>query len=114
MVSVKEWKDDPALLVMGVAFRMQHSLSKDAGFDRRDRGFCVIVLVGDEHMFDIGRMVEQVHGRVPLTQGEPRDAAHRDLDHVPVGVATLEGPQAVSSKFGKEPKPAGYWRAREG
>lgn len=64
MVSVEKGKKQPSLVVMGLAFRMQHALSKNTGFDRRDWSLCVIVLIGDQHVFHVGRIIEQVHREI--------------------------------------------------
>ncbi len=66
MISVKEGENQPALTVMGLAFRMQHTLTKYPRFDRRDRRLPIIVLICHQHMLDVGRMVQHIHGGIAL------------------------------------------------
>src|SRR6185312_3769397 len=66
MISVKEGEKQPSLAVMGLAFRVEHTLTKYPRFDRRDGRLPIIVLIGHQHMLDVGRMVQHIHGSVAL------------------------------------------------
>ena len=66
MVSVKKWEEEPPLMVMDFAFRMKHALAKNSRFHRRDWGLSIIVLIGHNHMFDVGGVVEHIEDQPPL------------------------------------------------
>lgn len=86
MVSVEKWEKQPSLVVMGLALRMQHAFSKNTGFNRRDWIFRVMMLVRDQNVFDIRRIVEQVHCEILLAEEQLGHSAHRELHDVAVGM----------------------------
>ena len=87
MVSVEKREKDASLAVMGLALRMQYAFSKNTGFDRRDWIFRVIMLARDQHVFDIRRIVEQVHREILLAEEQLGHSSHRELHDVAVGIA---------------------------
>lgn len=87
MVPVEEGEKNASLAVMGFVLRMQYAFSKNTGFDRRNGILRVIMLVGDQDVLDIRRIVEQVHCEILLAEEKLGHSAHRELHDVAVGMA---------------------------
>src|SRR5690348_7744725 len=66
MISMKEGKHQPPLMVMHFAFRVEDAPTEDARFGRSDRSLPIIILIRDQHMLDVGRMVQHIHGGATL------------------------------------------------
>ena len=105
MVSMEEGEKQPPLVVMGLALRMQHASSKHTGFARRDSGLRVVVLVGHQHVFNVVRMVEEVHGQIRMAKEELGHPSHRELRDIAIGVTVQQKAETILSKFWKESKP---------
>lgn len=99
---------------MECPFGVEHPLPKDARFGGRNRSFPIIILIRDQHVFDIGWMVEDIHGGVTLPQEEFNDKPHRKFDHIAVTLTVNEKPQTVSEKMRVASQPTSDRRARRG
>src|SRR3990172_3740021 len=113
MVSMEEGEKQPPLAVMGLALRMQHAFSKYTGFARRDSVLPVVVLVGHQHVFDVGRMVEEVHGQIRMAKEELGHPSHGELHDIAIGVTAQQKAEAILLKFWIESKPTRHRRAGE-
>jgi hypothetical protein len=93
-------------MVMRVAFRMEDTLTEDARFGRRHWSFPIVVLIRHQHMFDVGVVVQHIHGGVTLPQEKFDGKTHREFDHVAEGMAMQEKAEGVTPKFGETSPPA--------
>jgi hypothetical protein len=114
MVSMEEGEKQPPLMVMGFALRMRDASSKHTGFTRRDSVLPVVVLVGHQHMFDVVRMIEEVHGQIPMAKEELGHLAHREIHDIAIGVTAQQKAEAIVSKLRKESQPTRHRRAGDG
>ena len=96
---------------MHFAVRVQHPLTEDTRFDGWDRPFPIIVLIRDQHLLDVGGVVEQIHGRIAPPAERFDDSPHRELDNVAVGMTAEKKSQRVPAKLGETPPPARDRRA---
>src|SRR4029077_14267369 len=99
MVSMEEGEKQSPLMMMGFALRMDHAFSKHAGFPRRDSGLAVTVLVGHQHVFDVIRMIEKVHGQILAAKEELAHLAHRELHDIAIGVTAQQKAEAILLKL---------------
>lgn len=114
MASVKEGQKQPALTTMGLALGMQDALAKESRFGRRGWPLPIMILIRDQHMFDIGWMVEDIDGGVTLPQEELADLTHRKFDHIAVGLTVQQKAQGIPEELGESSPPAGDRRAGTG
>jgi hypothetical protein len=99
MVSMEEGEKEPSLVVMRLALRMQDASSKHTGFARRDSSLYVVVLVGDQHVFNVIRMIEEVHGQIRVAKEELGHLAHRELHDIAIGVTAQQKAEAILLKL---------------
>jgi len=99
MVSMEEGEKEPSLVVMGLALRMQDASSKHTGFAWRDSSLRVVVLVGHQHVFDVVRMIEKVHGQIRMAKEELGHPSHRELHDIAIGVTAQQKAEAILLKL---------------
>ena len=92
---MEEGEKQSPLVVMGFALRMDHAFSKHAGFSRRNAGLRVVVLVGHQHVFDVVRMIQEVHGQIRMAEDDLGHLAHRELHDIAIGVTAQQKAEAI-------------------
>jgi hypothetical protein len=106
MVSVEERQLQPSLTVMRVTVCVQDTQTEDSRFDGRNRPLPIIILIRDQHVFDVGGMIRDIRGRVPPPKEEFDDQTHWKFDDVAVGLAAQKKAKRITAKLGKQSPPA--------
>src|SRR5512136_913163 len=99
MVSMEEGEKQSPLMVMGFALRMDHAFSIHSGFPWRDSGLSVVVLVTHQHVFNVIRMIEEVHGQIRMAEDDLSHLAHRKLHYIAIGVTAQQKAEAILLKL---------------
>jgi hypothetical protein len=84
---MKEGEKESSLVIMGVAFRVKHALAKKSGLNRRDGSLAVVVLIRDQHMFNVSGMIQHIQGGISVPEKQSNDVSHWEFDHVAIALA---------------------------